>query len=385
MAELKNIIYVNYSPYENAGKILDFLLENFRFVFMFSIGFHTLKNKERYNRLMVYENGKLLYEKSLFQIPAPQKMVFLFLPLKSVMNFLQIFLFTFFLFRKYGKIDIYFTVNAFTAWVGNMLKRFHLVSKTVFWVWDYYPPIHDNKIIMLMRQIYWQFDKISSRSDRVVFVNRRLMDLRKNIGSIPENADYPIMPIGTGKFSKLNLKNKKNIILGFIGVIKISTGLDIVFDNADEIIKNFPDARFEVIGSGPDLEYFITRAKASPIPTTFHGYLEGESFNKVLGKCSIGIAPYTPDPSNVSHYGDADKVKRYLSLGLPVIITDIFEFAKEIEVNKAGVIIKYDKPNELTSAIKKVMLNYQQYQKNALNLGRKFYYKKIYPEMFNFK
>lgn len=382
---MKSILYVNYSPYENSGKILDYLLENFEYVFLFSLGFHSLKEKKRYNKLSVFSKGKLSREFSLFQLPVPKKLLFFALPLRSFIVFIQILIYTHWLKKKCGKINIYFTVNAFTAWVGNIMKGLGLVTKTVFWVWDFYPPIHDNKIIMLMRRIYWHFDKLSSHSDRVVFVNQRLIDLRKNIGTLPKNAHYPIIPIGTDEFSNLNFKNRKGVIFGFIGVIKISTGLDIIFDNADEIIKNFPNAKFEIVGSGPDLDYFINRAKNSSIPTTFYGYLEDESFNQVLANCTVGIATYIPDPSNVSHYGDAGKVKRYLSLGLPVIITDIFEFAKEIDKNKAGVIIKYDKPNELTSAVKKIMSNYKQYQKNALNLGRKLYYKKIYPEMFKFK
>lgn len=381
---MKSIIYVNYSPYENSGKILDYLLENFDLCFLFSLGFYNLKEKKKYNKLSIFSKGKLSKEFSLFQLPVPQELIFILLPLRSFITFIQILIYAHWLKGKYGKIDIYFTVNAFTAWIGNVIKKFGLVDKTIFWVWDFYPPIHENKIIMFMRQIYWQFDKMSSNSDRMAFVNRRLIDLRKNIGSIPKDANYSIIPIGTGKFSNLNLSGKQSVILGFIGVVKRSMGLDVVFDNADEIIKNFPSARFEVIGSGPDMEYFKSRAKNSAIPTRFHGYLEGESFNQVLEECSIGIAPYLPDPSNVSHYGDAGKVKRYLSLGLPVIITDIFEFAKEIEKNKAGEIIRYDNPKELINVIRKIMLNYKQYQKNALKLAEKLYYKKIYPKMFKF-
>lgn len=381
---MKSIIYVNYSPYENSGKILDYLLENFKYVFIFSLGFHNLKEKKKYNKLSVYYRGKSSKEVYLFQLPVPKTLLFVTLPLRSFIVFIQILIYTYWLKKKYGKINIYFTVNAFTAWIGNVMKRFGLVSKTIFWVWDFYPPVHKDKIIMLMRQIYWQFDKISSHSDRVVFVNHRLIDLRKDIGIIPKKANYPIIPIGTDKFSNLSSKGEKSVILGFIGMVKKSMGLDVVFDNADQIIKDFPNTRLEVIGSGPDMEYFKSKAKNSAVATTFHGYLEGESFNQVLEKCSIGIAPYLPDPSNVSHYGDAGKVKRYLSLGLPVIITDIFEFAKEIEKSKAGEIIRYDKPKELINAIKKIMSNYNQYQKNALKLREKLYYKKIYPKMFEF-
>lgn len=381
---MKSIIYVNYSPYENSGKILDYLLENFEHVFLFSLGFHNITKKKNLNRLFIYHNGKLTKEYSMFQLPVPKQLVFFLLPLRSFITFIQIFLFSYRLKKDYGKIALYFTVNGFTAWIGNIIKKVGLVDKTVFWVWDYYPPTHKDKVIMLMRRIYLYFDKVSLTSDKVIFINNRILNLREKSGILPEDKDFPIVPIGTDSFVNFNVKKKPEVILGFIGVLKRSQGLDEIFDNAQSIITAFPMARFEIVGSGPDEEYFKSRALKSLLKTTFHGYLDGESFNKVLKKCTVGVATYQPDPNNVSHFGDPGKVKRYLALGLPVIITDIFEFSKEIEKNKAGVIIQYGESLELVKAIKKIMLNYQQYQKNALSLAKKYYYKRIYPEMFKF-
>src|SRR3989344_4259945 len=180
MKKQKNIIYVNYSPYENAGKILDFLLEKFDFVFLFSIGFHNLKNKKGYNNLLIYKNGQLIKDYLLFQLPISSKLTFLLLPLRSLIILIQIFMYSFWLKFKYGKGD-FFSVNAFTSWIGLLLKKVGIVDQTIFWVWDYYPPNHNNRIVKIMRSIYWQFDKISSHSDRVVFLSKKLIDLRKNI------------------------------------------------------------------------------------------------------------------------------------------------------------------------------------------------------------
>lgn len=281
---------------------------------------------------------------------------------------------------------MYFTVNAFTAWMGSVLKAIGVTEKTIFWVWDYYPPIHENKFIMLMRYIYWQFDKNSSHSDIVAFVNRRLLDLRKDMGIIQKDAQHLIVPIGTDKLPYVRV-NKKNsygkLMFGFIGVLKKSQGIGIIFDNADALIEEFGDIKYEIVGSGPDEAYFKKKAMKSKISTTFYGYLEGESFNDILKKCTIGIATYTPEESNVSRYGDPGKIKRYLSLGIPVITTNVLEFSEEIEKSKAGVIIKYNEKNELADAVKKIMSRYSEYSRNAYILSQKFYYKDIYPQMFN--
>lgn len=380
---MKSIIYVNYSPYENSGKILDFLLENFNYVFLFLFGFHNIKKKKKVNKLIIYKRGELAKEHPLVHISEPQSLVFFLLPIKSLLTFIQLLLYIYWLKKKYGKVDIYFTVNGFTAWVGNIAKWLDLVDKVVFWVWDYYPPKHKSKIITIMRRIYLYFDKVSLRSDKVVFVNNRILELRKKSNTLPDK-DFTVVPIGTDSFSKINKKQRTDVTLGFIGVVKKSQGLDEVFNSAPSIMRAFPKARFEVVGSGPDEDYFRSRARTSPLPTTFHGYLEGESFNKILSRCTIGVATYLPDPSNVSYFGDPGKVKRYLALGLPVIITNILEFSKTVEENNAGVIITYGKSEELTNALKKIIAHYDLYQMNALNLAKKFYYKKIYPDIFKF-
>ena len=379
-----NIVYINYSPYENSGKILDYLLENFTYVFHFSIGFHNLKNKKSYNRLLVFKNGELEDERVLFQLPIPKSLVFLLLPIRSLINFLQIIIYSYWLKNKYKTIDVYFTVNAFIAWIGNILRGLGIVKKTVFWVWDYYPPIHSSKIIMLMRYIYWQFDKSSSYSDRVAFVNHRLLNLRKDLGIYDRNAVHPIIPIATDKLPFKSRKKTDKVDFGFIGVLKVNQGPGIVFDHAHVLLGMIGNFQYHIIGSGPDEDYLKKRAKESQVDTKFYGYLEGESFNPVLAKCTIGLAPYIPDPNNVSYYGDPGKIKRYISLGLPVIGTDVLEFSKQIEKARAGIIVDFDDAKAFVAATKKIMSNYGFYSKNAYKLSQKYYYKRVYPEMFNF-
>lgn len=378
-----SIVYINYSPYENSGKILDYLLENFTSVFHFSIGFHNLKNKKNYNRLLIFRTGKLERELILFQLPIPTQLVFLLLPVRSAINFVQIIGYTLWLKNKYGRINVYFTVNAFIAWIGILLKGLGLVEKTIFWIWDYYPPIHQSKIIMLMRYIYWQFDKISSYSDKVVFVNHRLLNLRKDLGIYDRNARHPIVPIATDSLPYPNRKRPEKVTFGFIGVLKINQGPGIIFDHSHALSKEVNNFQYNVIGSGPDEDYLKNRAKETKVQTKFYGYLEGESFNQVLKKCTIGIAMYIPDPSNVSYYGDPGKIKRYISLGLPVICTNVLEFSREIEKSKAGIIVDYDDSRAFVAATKKIMSRYSFFSRNAYNLSRKYHYTRIYPKMFN--
>lgn len=381
----QSVIYVNFSPYENAGRILDYLQDTFKYVILFSFNFHKLGRTKRSNKIYIFHNKKVIQKLNLYQIPVPRKLVFPLLPIRSMLIFIQIFLYSSYLKNKYSQIDYYFTVNAFTAWVGQVVKRFGFVKNTIFWVWDYYPPLNDDKIIMFMRKIYWQFDKISSNSDRLIFLNKRLKELREKIGILDLNKNSSIVPIGTEiKFSSKRLP-KNSVILCFIGVLKKSQGLGLVFQNLPKLQSLYPQLRIEIIGSGPDENYFKNLAKGSTAKINFYGFLD-ESQNKkisrIFSNSTIGIATYVPEKSNVSYYGDPSKIKMYLSFGLPVITTNVFAFSEEIRKTKSGIIINYHKKGELITAINKINRNYSYYRNNAKKLAKKYYYKKLYAEMF---
>ena len=285
---------------------------------------------------------------------------------------------------KYGKFDNYFTVNAFTAWVGNILKKISFVNKTIFWVWDYYPPFHQNKIIVFMRSLYWQFDKWATKSDMLIFLSSRVAKLRKNIGVLTEKDKYKIIPIGTTHIAarKLDrLKANSKIRIVFFGVIKKNQGLDLIFNSARKLASSFPNLEIDIIGAGPDLDYFKKRGAKSNLKIHYYGYMLDNDIDKIIKKSYIGIAPYIPSAENEAFYGDPSKIKKYLSFGLPVITTNVFEFSKEIKKYDAGILIDYTKEG-LIQAIKKVIDDYGFYQKGAEKLSKIYYYENLYPEMF---
>ncbi|MBI5614173.1 glycosyltransferase [Candidatus Gottesmanbacteria bacterium] len=380
-----SILYVNFSPYENTGNILDFLLERYANVFLFSFNFHHLGKRQHGSYGKIFHNGKCIKDLRLLSIPVPTTLVFFLLPIRSISILIQLLWHTWRLTKIYGQINTYFTVNAFTSWIGIIAKKLGLVNQTIFWVWDYYPPIHPSKVVMLMRWAYWQFDKIASHSDRVVFLNKRLEILRKKIGIIPKTNNFPIVSIGTNRLLETKEHQNTPYTLGFIGVLKKSQGLDLVFDCAKELKAQFPRIHLIIIGAGPDEFYYRKLAATSELPVSFHGLLsirDPKNLN-VLSQIDIGIALYVPDESNVSYYGDPSKIKDYLSLAIPIITTDVYEFAQKIKKNYAGILIKHDSKIQLFDAIKQIKYNYNNFQKNALKLAKEYNYKQIYPMIFN--
>lgn len=382
----KSIIYVNFSPYENTGKILDYLLKNFKFVYTFTFDFHKVKQQ---SRLEIYINGEFIFRKQLYSIPTTEGLIFVLLPIRSFLIFIQLFWYIWLLRNTIQKPCLYFTVNAFTIWVGNLLKKVKLIDKTIFWVWDYYPPNHPNPIIKLMRRIYWYFDTEGSRSDKVVYLNTRLKLLHQKINTPSKIESHQIVPIGTNPVGKASKPAKTPLKLGFIGVLKKSQGLELIFNQWQEITHNFPNAKIEIIGTGPDHHYFEQLAIKNGVNARFYGLLreqnknENIKINRILANCHIGIATYIPEKSNVSYYGDPSKIKRYLSSGLPIITTNVFEFSPIIAEQKAGLIISYHNPKDLIEAITKIYFN-NMYSKNAYKLALRYNYQTLYKSMFTF-
>jgi len=378
----RTIIYVNFSPYENTGKILDYIKSKFENILLFSFNFHKLGKNQKPSALTLLKNGKVKKSYILHTIPTPLTLIFILLPLRSIIILIQILFYVTILKSKYEIYDTYFTVNAFTAWIGFVLKKIGIVKRTIFWVWDYYPPHNKDYIVRFIRWAYWQFDRISTQqADKVVFLNQRLVELRKSIGVLPLSSQPTIVPIGIKPSKPIHKKN--NHTLGFLGVLKKTQGLGIIIEASDDLTKMYPNLHLEIIGSGPDENYFKERAKKSSLQTKFYGNIreQADAIENIVGSWAIGLAPYIPGEGNVSYYGDPSKIKLYYGQNLPVVSTNVYFFSKEIDAMHAGIIVPYDKVNIL-KAIKNIFDNYVHFQNNVHKLAEKYDYKKIYKRLF---
>jgi glycosyltransferase involved in cell wall biosynthesis len=382
----QSIVYINFAQYDNTGRILDYLKQTFPLVIHFSFDHLRLKNGRKTNFLRVYKGKKLLKEVRLSTIRTPGVLLFPSLPLVALYMFLQTLVHVAYWKRKYNTEFVFFTVNAYSAWIGFLLKKFRLVEKTIFWVWDYFPVEYPDWRMRFARFVYLQFDKLCMNvSDTVIFTNDKLRKLCKKEGYIKKPIkSYPIVPIGTevGKFRTLKMKPKK-IILGFLGMIKTHQGIDLVFDSFEELIMTFPNIQFHVIGSGPEEERIRKRARYYKKHITFSGFIEDQNeIKKIIKKWTIGIATYIPLKSNESYWGDPSKIKTYISEGIPIITTDVSYFADELAQEKAGIVIPYGDTKAFIQAIKTISKNRPFYKRNALRLAKKYDYKVLYPKLF---
>lgn len=377
----KSVIYVNFSPYDNTGRTLDYLIENYYNVAHFSFDHLRLKNNRR-AKLTFYNQGKIVDTKNLSWLKTHSLLLFPSLPFVALAMLIETLWHSYFFKRKIGKVDYFLTVNAYPAVCGVILRKLGIVKKTVFWVWDYYPTNFPDWRMRAIRKSYLAFDQFALRnSDRVVFLNNFLKKSREKQGIKFKHNKQEIIPIGTNP-SNGSFKKRYNII-GHMGLIKESQGLDLLFNNLDAFFKAFPQLKIEIIGTGPEEELYKRKSKKFRSKVKFYGFMEkAEVIDKLIRKWKIGIATYSPNPWSEHYYGDPSKIKAYIANGIPVITTSVPEFSKEIKKEKAGIVIDYKK-EELFKAIEKLLKENLIFSKNALRLSKKYYYKKIYSRLLS--
>lgn len=375
------IIYINFSPYTNAGYILDYLRDSYKIVICFTFRFHYLGNNQEKPSVTIFENGVKILQYPLLQLHVPPSLVFLLLPIRSVLFLIQIFYYLLLLQHSYGPYKVYFTVNAFTAWIGNILKRLHIVEKTLYWVWDYYPLHHENKTIALMRRIYWLFDHNAVKNaSKVVFLSRKIAKIHSDRDNKTLHS-FPVTEIGTKK-KYIPIKHISNSInLVFFGVIKKSEGLEIIINTLKNESFNPLDITLHVIGGGPDVEYFKKISSNVPHKILFHGYVPSyESVDNILSTCHIGVATYLPTKENVTMYTDPSKLKYYLSCGIPVITTNVTALATIIHKSHAGRIVEIN-TRDVKNAIMNIHKKYNFYCSGAKKLAEHYEYARLYKQL----
>lgn len=381
MKKRGSIVYVNFAPYDNAGRILDYLTSNFSIVLHFSYDHLRLK-KGRRSKLTLYKDGKAIFDKYLIWLRTPPLFLFLSLPFVALAIVGQTFYYVLNYKKKYGKFNYFLSVNAFTAWVGNLLKSLTLINKTIYWVWDYFPTNYPDIRLRVARWGYWKFDKPSRiNSDKVIFLNKHLKSARKEKNDASKNKKYSTIPIGTNPTNNSILN--KNIIIGHLGMLKQTQGLDLLFDNLKTLQEIYPKLKVEIIGSGPEENHFRARAKKFSKTIKFYGYVQNDDHvDRIIKNWTIGIATYAPLKWSEHYWTDPSKIKAYLNQAIPVITTNVPEFAQEIKSHKAGIVINYFKNQEFIEAIRKIIKNRKYFSKNAINLAKKYNYKTLYPKIF---
>ena len=378
-------------PYEKDQIVTLFLKERFEKVDSFIMSLGQMSNIPP-SRLFSYRKGKLINEKVYVKNnlnAAGLVLYFILIPM-------SIFFVVFDLIRALRAInftcDIFFAQHFLPAFVAVILRKLGILKceKIVFWMFDLFliPP-------EFPRGLYFRgMDSIQSfmrtRVDEIWYTTPRLLEAdEKRFGPLPENVKKRLTQ---GCFLR-RIKTDSPLRppplrLAFLGSLRRDTA---IYESLDAVLcclENGMNVELSVIGSGPEEKYIkeYVRKKRNTKAITFYGFEDrGKEIAKILSKCHLGLALYPATPYSPNWYLTSGKCRRYISQGLPIVISTVSYFAKYIHEYKAGIIVD-NNPEEIQQVLQNICNNpsiLEDMRKGVDKLYKKYQADIVLEEIFN--
>lgn len=323
----------------------------------------------------IYQGGKLVQKNWAPKVRLP-----------GLTWYLKDIFFTFFwILAKRKKFDLFFGVNGLNASCGILLKKLGLVGKVVFYVIDYIPQRFENPIL---NSLYHFIDRFAvAYSDFVYNLSPIMVKEREKRGVAKKyRAKQLVVPVGTElkvkppSFSKIH-----RFDIAYLGHLVEKQGIQLVIQALPKILVKLPSVRFLILGGGEyegKLKKMVKRLNLED-RVEFAGFIADHTkVEKRLSFAALAVAPYTDDPKNFVRYTDPGKVKAYLAVGLPVIITNVPAVAEEIARKHCGLVTNYN-VDEFAQAVIKILGNealLKQFRQNAAELGQKYDWNLIFEK-----
>ncbi len=284
------------------------------------------------------------------------------------------------------RYDLFVGVDDFNAFIGLILKKIGLVKKTIYYVIDYFPTRFENRTLDF---IYHKLDKFCVKyADETWNLSAGMIKARQKLQKIdPEKYNkQKIVPVGVwfNKIPKEKFTKIKKHQLVYVGLLIESMGVQLVIQAIPLIIKQIPDFHFRIIGGGEyedDLKMLAKNLKVESY-IEFTGWAkERQERDRLMADSACGVAPFNTEilDERVQN-ADPAKIKDYLVLGMPVILTNAPLSAYELEKKGCGIVIHY-KPEDLAQAVITLFKDenrLKKYRENALKYIQQYDWKCIF-------
>lgn len=291
--------------------------------------------------------------------------------------------------RKY---DICISLCITHALAAMPLKKIGMVRYNIFHLTDYY--VAENKkgslANVLIDNLYKKLLKwVIKNCDALWVVSPHVLNTPylRRILSKTKKTVYVLETVGCDNLdsafiSQLEANRENSWVrnIAFLGNLNPHQGIELILKILPDIIEIIPDVSVRIIGSGPEENNLksIVKAKGLEKNVIFFGYVgDRNKIYRLLSDCAIGLAMYKPlSQFGLNQYISPAKIREYMVVGLPIIITEEPYFAGVIKKNTAGFVIAYD-----SKQLFKVLIDFlqnekriNQYRQNILRLAEKYKY-----------
>lgn len=303
--------------------------------------------------------------------------------------YLKEFLFTVYSVLKTRlKFNISVCMDGMCTFFGIFLRSLGRIKKVDYWAVDFVP---ENRFKSGVKNfIYHEINKFGYRNaDEMWDLSPRMADAREEFLGIKKDSyrSHRVVPYGMwiDRIKRYSYEECEKHTLVFMGHLIEKQGVQLVLDAIPEIIKEIPDFKFKVIGTGNyegKLKQKVTDLKIEEY-VDFLGKIEkNEDLEEEIAKSCVAIAPYISKLDTWTKYADPGKVKTYLACGVPVLLTDVPWNAREIEEEYCGKIIEENSMNITENLFRLINLKTNQdYRNRAEEYSSRYDYKNIFESI----
>lgn len=220
------------------------------------------------------------------------------------------------LLSKLKKVNLILEYNGSEVWVDRFWTKKHWLS---------------------LRFLISFFEKLNLKhADLIVVVSKALRNELITRGFAAEKILVNPNGVNTDFFNPALLENErtkirktlhieKHFVFGFIGTFSIWHGIEMLATIIPEILKQQTNVHFLLIGDGPLFNYIYTTLQTNIKngQVTCTGLIPQHQAREYLAACDAFLCPTQPNPDGTAFFGSPTKIFEYLSMGKPIICSDL--------------------------------------------------------------
>jgi glycosyltransferase involved in cell wall biosynthesis len=245
------------------------------------------------------------------------------------------------------RVDAWFGFNPLACSRGLVARAQRRAGFVALWSVDFVPDRFGRK--SPATALYDGLDRLCcTRADARIELSETARDERRRRHGLPDDAaPAHIVPMGawlerTATTTPESFGRRR---VAYLGYLVPRQGVELLLEAL--FVLNRRDERLsaDVIGTGPLEAELRQRAAELGLRDTvrFHGFVaDHRDVERILAKCSLGVAPYRPTDDTFTRYADPGKLKAYLAAGLPIVLTDVPPNARMLERAAGAEVVAYD-------------------------------------------
>jgi len=152
------------------------------------------------------------------------------------------------------------------------------------------------------------------------------------------------VPRGTVPRLKAEIPPRTHDRLVYSGTLKLNQGLGLFFEAMSVLSR---DCECHVCGKGDDENKIKSMARELGLDVKFSWFDGKQDYFDFLSKCSVGVIPWARTPSR--QLGFPMKLLDYISVGLPVVCSEIGSWTSMVESYDIGVLCRPDRDHWASS------------------------------------